>query len=90
MSTDNARQRTLFDELKLGDRIEVERTETDGRESRTIRTTGKVLRIEHVHRGLPPRNNHVQTSAKDAILLELPDGELTSVAMDESTVLRRA
>ena len=88
MSTENPKPRTLFDELKPGDRIEVERTEAVGRE---IRTTGTVVRLEHRQHGVPVEKCDIAEKAcTDVILLALPDGELTRVTMDESTVLRRA
>ena len=88
MSTSHIRE--LFDELKPGDRIEVEHTVTIGSHTRTTTTIGAVVRTEHCHHGLYPHWKSDESVANDVILLELPDGELTAVTMDEFTVLRRA
>ena len=81
---------TRFEELKPGDRIEVEQVVTVGTERRTVRTVGTVLRTERTRHGLHfPRAADDKVYA-DLILLELPDGELTSICMDEFTVIRRA
>jgi len=80
----------LFDELKPGDRIEVERTVTVGEESWKTTTCGAVVRTERRRHGLHVHRNHNDKVSSDVILLELCDGELTTVTMDEFTVLRRA
>ena len=80
----------LFDELKPGDRIEVERVVAEGRQRRTAKTCGCVVRTERRREELHFHGNHGERPAGDVILLELADGELTTVAVDESTVLRRA
>jgi ribosomal protein L19 len=90
MASGESHLRELFDELKPGDRIEVEHTLTVGRKSRTTKTTGLVVRTEHCRHRPHFQRNHNDKGFGDVILLELPDGELTTVTMDESTVLRRA
>ncbi|MBN2022242.1 MAG: hypothetical protein JW809_05565 [Pirellulales bacterium] len=80
----------LFDELKPGDRIEVEHTVTVGPECWTTKTNGLVVRTERRRHGLHFRRSHDDKVCSDVILLELPDGELTTIAIDEFTVLRRA
>jgi hypothetical protein len=90
MPSTKSQGRELFDELKPGDRIEVEHTVTVGQRSWTTRTTGSVVRTERCRHGLHFPRNHDDKVFSDVILLELPDGELTSVTMDEFTVLRRA
>jgi hypothetical protein len=82
--------RHLFDELMPGDRVEVEHTVTVGRESWTTRTVGTVVRTERRRHGLHFTRNFDDQVFSDVILLELPDGELTCVTLDEFTVLRRA
>lgn len=82
--------REIFDELKPGDRIEVEHKVTVGQRSWTTKTVGCVVRTERRRHGLHFQRNHDDKVFSDVILLELPDGELTTVAMDEFTVLRRA
>lgn len=77
-----------FDELKPGDRIEVEHQVTVGARQWTTRTRGKVVRIERRRHGLHFRRNFDDKVYSDTILLELPDGELTTITVDEFTVLR--
>lgn len=79
-----------FDELKAGDRVEVEHIVTVGQESWTTKTYGTVLRTERRRHGLHFHRNHDDKVFSDVVLLELPDGELTSVAIDEFTTIRRA
>jgi hypothetical protein len=90
MSTTVSRAHTLYDELMPGDRIEVEHTVTVGRNSWPAKTYGTVLRIERRRHGLHHRRNFDDKVFSDTILLELPDGELTAIAIDEYTTLRRA
>ncbi len=90
MSTQGSHIPELFDELKPGDRIEVEHTVTVGQKQRTAKTIGSVVRTERGRHGLHFHRNHDDEAFSDVILLELPDGELTTVTIDEFTVLRRA
>lgn len=90
MVTTDTQVQTRFDELKPGDRIEVEHRVTVGMRNWTTKTVGTVLRTERRRHGLHFRRNLDDKVFSDTILLELPDGELTTVTMDEFTVLRRA
>ncbi len=90
MSIDDGESRTRFDELKPGDRIEVECTATDGGTRRVTRTYGTVVRTERRRHGLRPCRGAGDEDYTDVILLELCDGELMTVTMDKCTVLRRA
>jgi hypothetical protein len=90
MSTGNPPPPTMFEELNPGDRIEVEHTVTVGQQSWPTKTVGTVVRTERRRHGLHFQRNHDDKVFSDVILLELPDGELTAVTMDEFTVLRRA
>ena len=90
MSTSKGQSRTLFDELKPGDRSEIEHEVTVGVKSWTTATAGTVVRTERRRHGLHFSRNSDDKVFSDVILLELPDGELTTVTMDEFTVLRRA
>ncbi|MEN6451783.1 MAG: hypothetical protein ABFC96_14935 [Thermoguttaceae bacterium] len=90
MPADNREVRAQFDELKIGDRVEVEHTVTVGPKNWRKTTCGTVLRTERRRQGL-----HVDRSIDDqvycdVILLELADGELTDVTVDEFTMIRRA
>jgi hypothetical protein len=90
MTITDTQIQTRFDELKPGDRIEVEHTVTVGMKRWTTKTTGIVVRTERRRHGLHFRRNVDDKVFSDLILLELPDGELTTVTMDEFTTLRRA
>ena len=90
MSTGHSDSPTVFEELKPGDRIEVEHVVTVGQKSWPTKTIGTVVRTERRRHGLHFRRNADDKVFSDVILLEMPDGELTTVTMDEFTVLRRA
>ena len=90
MSSTKTHVGELFDELKPGDRIEVEHTVTVGQKSWTTKTVGCVVRTERRRHGLHFDRSHDDKVFSDVILLELADGELTTVTMDEFTELRRA
>jgi hypothetical protein len=92
MSVGNLSPQTqlAFDELRPGDRIEVEHTVTIGLRSWVTRTVGKVVRTERRRHGLHFRRNHDDKVFSNVILLELPGSELTTVTMDEFTILHRA
>ena len=79
-----------LDELKAGDRVEVEHLVTVGQESWTVTTHGTVIRTERRRHGLHTQRNFDDKVYSDVVLLELPDGELTSVTVDEFTTIRHA
>jgi hypothetical protein len=79
-----------FEDLKPGDRIRAEHLVTVGRMQWTATTCGKVVRAERRRHGLHFRRNVDDKVFSDLILLELADGELTTVTMDEFTTLCRA
>lgn len=76
------------DELKAGDRVEVEHLVTVGQDSWTTKISGKVIRVERRRHGLHFQRHYDDKVFSDVVLLELPDGELTSVTMDEFTAIR--
>jgi hypothetical protein len=82
--------RLLFDELTLGDRVEIDHQVTVGLRTWTTKTVGTVVRTERRRHGLHFQRNFDDKVFSDTILLRLPDGELTTVALDEFTTLRRA
>jgi hypothetical protein len=81
--------RSLFQRLNPGDRVEVEHLVTVGLESWSTKTAGTVVSTERRRHGLHFRRNFDDKVFSDAIVLERPDGELTTVTLDEFTVLRR-
>jgi hypothetical protein len=90
MKADYEQVQAQLDELKVGDRVEVEHTVTVGQKSWTTKTCGTVLRTERRRHGLHFERNPDDKVFSDTILLELPDGELTTVTIDEFTTIRRA
>lgn len=81
---------TQFEELKPGDRVTVEHQVTVGTQQWSIQTTGTVVRTERLRQGLHFRRGGDDAVYSDVILLELPDGELTTITLDEFTVVRPA
>jgi hypothetical protein len=90
MTTGDSHNQAQFDELKVGDRVEVERPVTVGRECWDSKTCGVIVRVERRRHGLHAQRNNDDKVYSDEILLELPDGELTTVAIDEFTTIRHA
>jgi hypothetical protein len=90
MTASNTQIVAPFDELKVGDRVEVEHLVTVGQQTWTAKTCGTVIRTERRRHGLHVQRNHDDKVFSDVVLLELPDGELTSVTVDEFTTIRRA
>jgi hypothetical protein len=88
MTTSNSQIQAQFDELKVGDRVEVEHVVTVGQKSWTAKTTGTVVRIERRRQGLHFQRNPDDKVASDEVLLEMLDGEFTSVAIDEFSTIR--
>jgi hypothetical protein len=80
--------RDAFDELREGERIEIEHCVTVGAKTWTTKTIGKVVRTERRRHGLHYQRNFDDKVFSDVILLELPDGELTTITLDEFTAIR--
>ncbi len=76
-----------FESLKPGDRIAVEHRVTVGVKSWTTRVAGNVVRTQRRRHGLHFRRNVDDKVYSDVIHLQLPDGELANVTMDEFTTL---
>jgi hypothetical protein len=81
--------RDLFHGLRPGDQVEVEHTVTVGMKSWTTTTRGAVVRTERRRHGLHFRRNFDDKVFSDILLLRLPDGQLTTVTLDEFTKLRK-
>ncbi len=89
VSSTEAATRHLFSELKPGDRIELVHEVKVGLKRWSTRTAGTVVRTERRRHGLHFRRNLDDKVFSDLILLELGDGSLTTVTIDEYTELRR-
>ena len=81
--------RPRLNELEIGDEVEVMHEVKVGQRRWTTRTRGKVVRIERRRHGLHFRRNLDDKVFSDLLVLEQPDGSLTTVTIDEFTDLRR-
>jgi hypothetical protein len=88
--TTEAESRGLFLALQPGEKIEAIHTVIVGNKRWQTTTAGTVVRTERRRHGLHFRRNHDDKVYSDVIILTRPDGELTTVTMDEFTRLRRA
>ena len=82
--------RPIFDELEPGDRIQITHEVKVGSQRWATTTTGKVVRLERRRHGLHFRRNPDDKVYSDLIILDRGDGELTTVTLDEYTVIERA
>lgn len=90
MTTSSSQAHTQFDELNVGDRVEIEHIVTAGNRSWRTSNAGIVVRTERRRHGLHFHRSHDDKVYSNVVLLELPDGELASVTVDEFTTIRRA
>lgn len=81
--------RKLFTELAIGDRVECVHEVKVGMQRWTTTTSGQVVRTERRRNGLHFRRSRDDKAFSDMLLLRKDDGELTTVSIDEFTVLRR-
>ncbi len=81
--------RQTFDSLKPGDRLEATHVIAIGPQTWMTQSVGTVVRAERGRHGLHFRRNFDDKVFSDLILLRRDDGELTTVALDEFTTLRR-
>ena len=81
--------RETFEALQPGDPIEVAHVVTIGPQTWTTTSIGTVVRTERGRHGLHFQRNFDDKVFSDFILLRRDDGELTTLALDEFTTLRR-
>jgi hypothetical protein len=81
---------SVYSSLRPGDYVELQHRVTVGMRSWDTVTRGKVVRTERRRHGLHFRRNPDDKVFSDVIVLERADGELTSVTLDEFSVLRKA
>lgn len=88
---DEAHLQTLktFEQLQVGDEVELKHEVKVGFRAWETVTTGKVVRVERRRHGLHRRRNHDDKVFSDVIVLQRPDGELTTVTLDEFSVLKK-
>ncbi len=82
--------RRVFEDLRPGDRVEViHEVKVGSSKTWSTKTVGTVDHTERRRQGLHFRRNPDDKVFADLIVLARDDGELTTVAMDEFTQLRR-
>ena len=81
--------RSLFAELQPGDRIELDHEVKVGFKKWNTTTAGEVVRTLRRRHSLHHDRNFDDKVWSDVIVLKRDDGELTTVTMDEFSVLRR-
>jgi len=81
--------RQLFAELKPDDQIEVVHDVKVGMQTWSTTTQGIVVKTERRRHGLHRQRNPDDKVWSDLIVLRRPDGELTTVTIDEFTELKR-
>jgi hypothetical protein len=78
-----------FGQLKPGDHVELVHRVTIGVRSWTVNVRGRVLWTERRAQGLHFARTPDETTYCDLIVLERPDGERTTVCLDEFTRIHR-
>jgi hypothetical protein len=78
-----------FQHLKPGDRVELEHEVKVGFRSWTATTTGTVVRVDRRRHSLHFNRNFDDRVYSDVIVLKRDDGELTTITLDEFSVLRK-
>ncbi|MFV2070941.1 MAG: hypothetical protein ACC645_28575 [Pirellulales bacterium] len=90
MTSAEVETRRAFTELKPGDRIEVDHAVKVGRQQWSTTTRGTVVETQRRRHGLHHRRNPDDRVWSDVIVLSRPDGERTTVTVDEYTRIRPA
>ncbi len=78
----------VFEKLQPGDEIELKHEVKVGFRSWETVTTGTVVHVERRRHGLHRRRNHDDKVFSDVIVVERPDGERTTVTLDEFSELK--
>lgn len=81
--------RELFETLKPGDRVEVEHEVKVGLTRWQTTTHGTVVKTQRRRHGMHFRRAKDDKVFTDEVILRREDGELTTVTLDEFTVLKR-
>lgn len=89
LQPDDAANRELMHRLRPGDRIEVEHEVKVGLRCWIAKTGGEFVRTQRRRHGLHTQRMPDDRVYSDVIVLRREDGELTTVTLDEFTVLRK-
>jgi hypothetical protein len=79
----------VFQTLRAGDRVQLDHEVKVGFRRWHSTTVGTVVRAERRRHGLHYQRNKDDKVFSDVIVLRRDDGELTSVTLDEFSVLKR-
>jgi hypothetical protein len=79
----------VYESLQPGDRVELQHEVKVGFRKWQTTTRGSVLRLERRRHSLHYQRNFDDKVFSDLIVLKREDGELTTVTLDEFTVLRK-
>lgn len=79
----------VFEQLQPGDQVELRHEVKVGFRSWETVTCGEVVQAERRRHGLHRRRAHDDKVFSDVIVLKRNDGELTTVTLDEFSVLRK-
>lgn len=78
----------LLATLQPGDRVEVLHEVKVGFRSWTARTTGRIVRTARQRHGLHHQRNSDDRVFRDTVVLQLDDGELATLTLDEFSQLK--
>ncbi len=79
----------VYETLQPGDRVELRHEVKVGFRRWQTTTVGTVVRAERRRHGLHFRRNRDDKVFSDTIVLQREDGELTTVTLDEFSVLKK-
>lgn len=89
MAATELASRNLYSQLQPGDRVEVQHDVKVGSKTWTATTSGKVVKTERRRHGLHYRRSVDDKVYSDMLILQREDGSLTTITMDEFTVLKK-
>ena len=89
MDEQHLRTLRVFEQLEPGDQVELTHEVKVGFRKWETVTSGTVVRAERRRHGLHRRRNHDDKVFSDVIVLKRSDGELTSVTLDEFSILKK-
>jgi hypothetical protein len=89
MATPHEQTLKTFEQLQPGDRVELDHVVKVGFKTWQTKTVGKVVSAERRRHSLHYQRNFDDKVYSDVIVLERKDGELTTVTLDEFSLLRK-
>ena len=88
-NTDYDKTLRVFEQLQPGDKVELQHEVKVGFRTWQTTTVGTVVSAERRRHGLHYQRNFDDKAFSDVIILKRPDGELTTVTLDEFSVLKK-